>query len=221
MSLIPGCAARHPQTLCSFMPILKRKNRNVSDEKLMERIQHQDTSAFNELYERYSQRLLLYFYRALGGDEDKAQDFLQDVFLKIVEKPGLFHVQRKFSPWIFTVAHNLCKNEYRRLQNKKAVENNPDINPVSQSLQSANPYPEHDVDQKDFKNALFQELSKFDENHRSAFLLRYQQNLCVEEISEILNCPEGTVKSRLYYTTKRLAARLKAFNPNSTQVKRK
>lgn len=187
----------------------------------MERIQHQDTSAFNELYHRYSQRLLLYFYRTLGGDEDKAQDFLQDIFLKIVQKPGLFQVDKRFSAWVFTVAHNLCKNEYRRLENRKAVENNPDINPIAQSLQSANPHPDHNIDGKHFKNALFQELDKFDENHRSTFLLRHQQNLCIEEISEILNCPEGTVKSRLYYTTKRLAARLKAFNPYSTQVKKK
>lgn len=187
----------------------------------MERIQHRDTSAFTELYERYSQRLLLYFYRTLGGDEDKAQDFLQDIFLKVIDRPELFDTERRFSSWIFTVAHNLCKNEYRRLENRTAVENNPDINPVSQSLQSANPYPEHNLDQRDFKNALFQELDKLDENHRSAFLLRYQQNLCIEEISQILNCPEGTVKSRLYYTTKRLATRLKAFNPYGTQVKKK
>ena len=203
------------------MPILKRKYGKLTDEKLMERIQDQDTSAFNELYDRYSQRLLLYFYRTLGGDQDKAQDFLQDIFLKVIDKPELFDTERRFSSWIFTVAHNLCKNEYRRLETRKAVENNPDISPVSQSLQSANPYPEYDVDQNDFKNALFQELDKFDENHRSAFLLRYQQNLCIEEISEILGCPEGTVKSRLYYTAKRLATRLRAFKPYSTQVKKK
>ena len=203
------------------MPILKRKYGTLSDEKLMERIQHQDTSAFNELYERYSLRLLFYFYRNLGEDKDRAQDFLQDIFLKIVEKPELFDPERTFSTWIFTVAYNLCKNEYRRLENRKAVENNPDINPISQSLQSANPCPEHNIDERDFKNALFQELDKFDEDHRSTFLLRYQQNLCIEEISEILDCPEGTVKSRLYYTTKKLATKLKAFNPYSIQVKKK
>jgi RNA polymerase sigma-70 factor (ECF subfamily) len=203
------------------MPILKRKYGKLSDEKLMERIQHQDTSAFNELYERYSQRLLLYFYRTLGGNQDKAQDFLQDIFLKLIQKPELFDPERRFSSWIFTVAYNLCKNEYRRLETRNAVENNPEINPISRGLQNPNPHPEHDVDQKDFKNALFHELNKLDENHRSTFLLRHQQNLCIEEISEILGCPEGTVKSRLYYTTKRLAARLKAFNPYSTQVKKK
>jgi RNA polymerase sigma-70 factor (ECF subfamily) len=203
------------------MPIIKRKYGKLSDENLMERIQHRDTSAFNELYQRYSQRLLLYFYRTLGGDQDKAQDFLQDIFLKIVEKPELFDSHRIFSTWIFTVAHNLCKNEYRRLENRKAVQNNPDINSISQSLQSANPHPEHNIDARDFKNSLFQELDKLDQDHRSTFLLKHQQNLCIEEISEILGCPEGTVKSRLYYTTKRLAAKLRTFNPYSTQVKKK
>ena len=67
----------------------------------MEYIQRRDISAFDELYRRYSHRLLRYFYRELGGDEGKAQDFLQEIFLKIVEKPELFDTERRFSSWIF------------------------------------------------------------------------------------------------------------------------
>jgi len=185
----------------------------------MEFIQQKNTSAFDELYGRYSQRLLLYFYRTLGGDEDKAQDFLQEIFLKIVEKPGLFDSKRSFSTWIFTVAYNLCKNEYRRLGVREIIESNANMDQVSPDFETEHHPTEQKVDQKIFQEALFDELEKIDDGHRSAFILRYQQNLSIKEIGEILGCSEGTIKSRLYYTTKKLAVKLKAFNPHTAEVK--
>lgn len=202
------------------MAIFRNKYKKFSDEKLMECIQRGDISAFNELYNRYSGRLLFYFFRELGGDEEKAQDFLQEIFLKIVEKPGLFRTEKKFSTWIFTVAYNLCKNEYRRLEVREIVENNADVDEVSQDFESEYHPSEQKVDQKIFEKALLDELEKLDNGHRSAFLLRYQQNFSIKEISEILGCSEGTVKSRLFYTTQKLATKLKAFNPYKTEVAR-
>ncbi|MGB2696665.1 MAG: RNA polymerase sigma factor [Candidatus Zixiibacteriota bacterium] len=201
------------------MPILKHKYGNLSDEKLMEFIQRKDASAFDELYNRYSNRLLFYFFRELGGNQDKAQDFLQEIFLKIVEKPELFDSNRSFSTWIFTVAYNLCKNEYRRLGVREIIENNTDIDEISLDSESEQHPIEQKVDQKIFEKALLDELDKLDDGHRSAFLLRYQQNLSIKEVSDILECSEGTIKSRLFYTTKKLAVKLKAFNPSTAEVK--
>jgi RNA polymerase sigma-70 factor (ECF subfamily) len=200
------------------MAILGNRYKKFSDQKLMGCIQRGDTSAFNELYERYSKRLLFYFFRELGGDQGKAQDFLQDVFLKIVEKPGLFDAEKNFSTWVFTVAYNMCKNEYRRLQVREIVENNPDMDKVLQDCESEYHPSEKRVDQKTFQKALSTELDQLDDGHRTAFLLRHQQNLSIREIGEILGCSEGTVKSRLFYTTQKLAAKLKAFNPYKAEV---
>jgi RNA polymerase sigma-70 factor (ECF subfamily) len=200
------------------MAIFRNKYNKFRDEKLMGCIQRGDTSAFNQLYDRYSKRLLSYFFRELGGDQGKAQDFLQDVFLKIVEKPGLFNAEKSFSTWIFTVAYNMCKNEYRRLQVREIVENNPNLDEVLQDRESEYHPSEKKVDQKAFETALSTELDKLDDGHRTAFLLRHQQNLSIREIGEVLGCSEGTVKSRLFYTTQKLAAKLKAFNPYKTEV---
>ncbi len=186
----------------------------------MECIQRQDTSAFEELYERYSKRLLSYFFRELGGDEEKAQDFLQEVFLKIVEKPELFSTEKSFSAWIFVVAYNMCKNEYRRLGVRKIVDSNPDMEKLPQASENDYQQVERSLDQKKFYDALIEELEKLEEEQRSTFLLRYQQDLSIKEIGEILGCSEGTIKSRLYYTTKKLAARLKAFNLYKDEVSR-
>ena len=178
----------------------------------MEGLQRHDTSAFEELYDRYSKRLLSYFFRELGGDEEKAQDFLQEVCLKIVEKPELFCTEKSFSAWIFVVAYNMCKNEYRRLGVRKIVNGNSDIEKVPQASENDYQQVERSLDQKKFYDALIEELDKLEEDQRSTFLLRYQQNLSIKETGEILGCSEGTIKSRLYYTTRKLAARLKAFN---------
>jgi RNA polymerase sigma-70 factor (ECF subfamily) len=103
------------------MGIFRKNYSEVSDEELMQNIRQGNTGAFDELYRRYNRRLLLYFYRMLGGDSEKAQDFLQDLFLKIFEKNNLFRNEARFSSWIFTVAHNMCKNEYRWLSVRKII----------------------------------------------------------------------------------------------------
>jgi RNA polymerase sigma-70 factor (ECF subfamily) len=200
------------------MAILRNKCKKLSDERLMERIQRHDTSALDELYERYSKRLLIYFFRELGGDEEKAQDFLQEVFLKIVEKPELFCTGKSFSAWIFVVAYNMCKNEYRRLGVRKTVNSNSEIEKLPQPFENDYRQLERSVDLKAFHSALIKELYELEDDHRSTFLLRYQQNFSIKEIGEILGCPEGTVKSRLHYAAKKLATKLRAFNPYKDEV---
>ena len=184
----------------------------------MEFIHRGDTSAFDELYHRYNQRMLLYFFRELGGDEQKAQDFLQEIFLKVIEKHALFDTERKFSTWIFTVAYNMCKNEYRRQSSRASVEISAEMDEVLLMSEGESPQAEDKLDQGAFQKALYSELEKFEDGQRSTFLLRYQQNLSIKEISEVLSCSEGTVKSRLFYTTRKLAKKLQAFNPYKAEV---
>lgn len=198
--------------------MFKKDYRKLNDEQLMVCIQRGDTSAFNELYDRYSQRLLFYFYRALGSDNDKAQDFLQETFLRVIEKHHVFRPQNKFSSWIFTMANNLCKNEYRRLSVRKHVDHDVDIETVAVNPTNGSQSPGTAVDLKTFERLLYRELEKMSSGHRSTFLLRYQQNLPVKQISEILECSEGTVKSRLFYTVRKLASELKAFDPYNAEV---
>ena len=200
------------------MALFKYRYKKLSDEKLMEFIQRSDTSAFDELYNRYSRRLLLYFFRELGGSEEKAQDFLQDIFLKIVEKPGLFDTKRRFSTWVFAVAYNMCKNEYRHLEVREDFRNSATEDTPARHREGEHSQIEQHIDRERFEKALSEELEKLDNGHRSAFLLRHQENLSIKEIGEILGCSEGTVKSRLFYTTRKLASRLSTFNPYLTEV---
>ncbi len=184
-----------------------KKNASQSDEQLMELIRRGKTPAFDELYGRYSSRLLRYFQKMLGGDEERSQDLLHDLFLKIVERPELFAPGRVFSTWIFSAAHNMCKNEYRNRQVRRPVDIEIDELPAdAEGLLEK-------IDHQSFRLMLGLELEALEEDHRTTFLLRYQEGFSIREISEVLGCPEGTVKSRLYYTVRRLAGKLRRFDP--------
>src|SRR5690242_10979857 len=87
-----------------------------SDEELMCFLCKGEVYAFDELYARYSQRLLVYFVRMLNFDKDLAKYVSKDLFLKIAESPEKFDTARSFKTWIFSVASNSCKNFYRHRQ---------------------------------------------------------------------------------------------------------
>lgn len=175
--------------------------KKLSDEKLLFALNNGEPEVFNELYKRYSDRILYYFYRMLGNDKELAQDFLQDLFFKIIDKPHLFDAERKFSTWIFSIAHNMCKNEYRSRVVRNIVEKVADIESLQQEEETTNYSTIH-------IEAIFSCLSEFDEMHRTAFLLKYREGLSIDEISTILELPAGTVKSRLFYTRKKIQKKL-------------
>ncbi len=184
--------------------------KTLTDENLILLVRKNDVDAFEELYARYSTRILNYFYRMLSGNHDKAQDFLQDLFLKLLQKAHLFKETERFSTWIYTIAHNMCRNEYRNQSVRlKAIQNgNIDVEMSNESESTS-----QNIDIKLLKRALDTEVNKLDENHRTTFILRFQENMSIKEISQVLNCSEGTTKSRLFYTTRDLTIKLKEYNP--------
>ncbi len=181
----------------------KKNYKTVSDEKLMTMISYGDHSAFTEIYERYSSRMQYYFYRMLGNSNEIAEDFLQELFTKIISKPNLFDSSKKFKTWMFSIAHNMCKNEYRRIDIRKSV-NPQDINNILSLENTTNT-----TEKENLIGSIFEELSYFDDTHRSVFIFHYREGLSVKEISEILSISTGTVKSRLFTCRKRLADKFK------------
>ncbi len=174
----------------------------------MTAVKNGNQSAFSELYERFNQRLYYYFYRMLGNDKELSNDFLQDIFLKIINKPELFKPGYKFTSWIFTVAHNMCKNEYRNREVRKIVskDENPD-----QFLSNENSY-EETMSKEKLITQLFVEIENLEEDQKAILLLKYKENFSLKEISDILELPVGTIKSRLYYArtalTKKMANKM-------------
>lgn len=177
---------------------------NLSDELLMSSLQKGDESAFNTLYERYSDRILYYMFKMLRQDEGKAQDFTQDVFLKVVEYSDKFDTNKSFKTWIFTIAANHCKNHFR--SNKQMVEMNSSVS--SHLFQDTK---EDEYDKNEFRKRLNTEVDKLSYTYKETFLLRYKEDLKLKEIAEVMDCPLGTIKSRLNHINGVLSEKLRAY----------
>lgn len=162
--------------------------------------------AFNELYERYAQRLLGYFIKMFNGDIAKSQDFLQDLFVRIIERKSQFDTDRKFYRWIFTIASNMGKTSFRS-STGLAFEDWKDQYQVI-----SNPSGET-IDKVAFRKLLRTEIHKLDHHHKVVFILRHLERFSLEEIAEITESNVGTVKSRLFYATKALSKQIKQYAP--------
>lgn len=181
----------------------------LTDELLMKQYAGGDSGSLGEIYDRYHRRLLHYFYRMLWQDREKAEDFMQELFLKLANKPESFDTSRPFKTWIFSIAHNMCKNEYKKREIHTRVHEDIrlDGEPVFSGVAGSS------YDNEQFATALEKEINLLEEPQRSTFLLRFREELQIKEIAGIMDVSEGTVKSRIFYTLKKLSERLKAFDP--------
>lgn len=185
------------------MKRFSKKYKELTDEQLVILSAKGKDAAFRELYQRYASKMYHYFLRMLTYQREQAEDFTQDLFLKIIENPDAFDTKRKFSTWFYTLASNMVKNEYRRRGRQLPMLR------LEDDLKAYSPdYFLNKLDEPVLKNYLALAIQSLDQHHRSCFLLRYDSQLTIQEISEILNCPAGTVKSRLHYALKKLSSKL-------------
>jgi RNA polymerase sigma-70 factor (ECF subfamily) len=179
--------------------------KSLSDEDLMNKVRGGNEQAFEEIYHRFSVPLLRYFYRMLWQDKNKSEDFLHDLFIKLLEKSGQFDSHKKFSTWLYAIAHNMCKNEYRKQAFRTSVQNHFNgHHRIEESITIK-------LDKDSFQKALDEVLKEEDEENRTIFILRHELEMTFAEIGEIVHCPDGTVKSRLFNLKKKLASALEHY----------
>lgn len=192
------------------MKFLRKNYTEQNDEQLMVLVGEHNSRAFETLYDRYSSALLNYFYRMLWQDREKAEDFMQDLFMKIVNNPLSYNPERPFKTWLYSVANNMCKNEYK----KQAVRKGSNELLEGREIQGASGLETIlALDEKTFNKALTEALEDLDPIQKETFILRFKDEMSIKEISEVFECSEGTVKSRIFYTLKKLAPKLKMYHP--------
>ena len=191
-----------------LMLLLRIKYPKESDERLMSFLIKGDSKAFNEIYSRYSGPLKGYFMRMLWRDEEKAEDFMHDLFAKIIRKPDAFDTKRSFKTWVYTIACNMCKNEYKKQEVRKNTSIGFDQH-YNISDEKTNLIKEIEFNQ--FGEAFSEKLNELDAKHKEVFTLRHVEGLSIKEIAQIVQINEGTVKSRIFYATKQLAKLLKEY----------
>ena len=189
------------------LPLLFGNNASLSDEDLMKRVASKDDDrAFDELYHRHARRVMGFLVRQLG-DSEKAADLVQDAFLRLWSSRERYLSGKCFSTWLFSIAYNLLKNEYRR--SGYSVEYAEHV--ISSTTEEQDEDLEVRLDDRLFDEALRQELSQLDADSRLLFSLRFEEEMTVPQIAEVMKIPEGTVKSRQHTIIRNLKQKLKIY----------
>ena len=174
------------------------KLRELSDEKLILEFQKNNTQdVFNILVQRYKNPLINFVFRFLG-DYESCNDVVQETMIKVYRYKDSYSSVAKFSTWIYTIAGNLARTEYRRQRRRNLFSIN-DYGEEHKTFDLPDETYRPDVAaDSGIKDEIIQKaLLKVKETYREAVILRDIQGMSYEEISEILGVNEGTVKSRI------------------------
>jgi RNA polymerase sigma-70 factor (ECF subfamily) len=168
-----------------------------------------EVAAFDQLVERYQKRLLNFVYRSIG-DRERAQDLVQEVFIRVHRHLHRFDQTKKFSTWIYTIASNLAKNELRnRSRNPlvlfQAIRRNPEPHDRPLQFEDPNQRPDDLYRRRHLRELVERTVAQLPAHHREVFVLRELDGKSYEEIAEITDCNLGTVKSRLNRARNRFA----------------
>lgn len=173
---------------------------SMSDEELMYQFQIGTVEAFDIIVDRFSGRLLNFLGRFVR-DKQVCEDLLQETFVRIYRNRYSYQPVAKLSTWIFTIAGNLARSEFRRNKRWNMLSITPksrdDESEYDRPLESTYSTPDADTDSA-FLDAYIQEaLSSIPLNFRELIVFRDVQQLSYDEIAEITGLPMGTVKSRI------------------------
>ena len=174
-----------------------------------------DGQAFQELVGRYRGRLLNFVNRMIG-DRERAEDLVQEAFIRVYRHLHRFDTTKKFSTWIYTIASNLAKNELRNRSRSPLV--------LYQSLRPRGEEDQRPLQFEDsssrpddmFTNRYLRELvdrtvATLAPHHREVFVMRELEGRSYEEIAELTRCNLGTVKSRLNRARHAFAERIAPY----------
>ena len=175
----------------------------LSDEQAMWRVQmHDDAEAFAHLLKRWEQPIKRLCLRMLG-DSHKADDIAQEAFARIYTRRSDYHQTAKFSTFLWRVAVNLCLDEMRRIKRRRELSLEQGRGDRSEPEQpwaepaSVAPTPAASLVAAEEAALVRDALGQLPEHYRCVVVLRHFENLKFREIAEVLNLPEGTVKSRM------------------------
>ena len=169
-----------------------------------------DTQAFDELVDRYQRRLLNFVYRTIG-DRERAEDLVQEVFVRVHRHLARFDQTKKFSTWAYTIASNLAKNELRNRSRNPLVlfqtfKKNWEADHRPLQFEDPANRPDDLYRQRHLRELVDWSVAQLPEHHRVVFVLRELEGKSYEEIADITGCNLGTVKSRLNRARNNFAA---------------
>lgn len=192
---------------------------HLSDEELMVKCAHGDRCAMDVLVSRYHGKLLDFAFRHLQ-DRETAADIAQTTLVRAFEGAGGYRLKASFRTWLYTIAMNLVRDEFRRRRTRKeslssdseAVEAL--LEGTAEALDSGSS-PEDAALNQAMSSELWQAVDRLGTKAKSALILKFRDGLTYEEIAEVMRAPVGTVKSWVHYALKDLR---KSLTPVECEV---
>ena len=190
----------------------QREQERDEDRALIEAVLAGDAAAYRGLVERYEQRVYAVVYGMVRNKED-ARDLAQDAFIKAYKNLHRFRLESSFYTWLYRIAMNVCIDFHRRRKIRRteafdegigARGSDGMIDPIHRKLD-----PGKDLERKQLREKIAAAMEELPEEQKQIIVLREIDGMSYKEIAEVLDIPEGTVMSRLFYARKKLQAALK------------
>ncbi len=184
------------------------------DAILVQRVQGGDVAAFDRLVVKYRERLFSIVYNLTSNREDAA-DLTQEAFIKAFSSIGRFKGKSSFFTWLYRIAVNttlsqLKKNRLRRFFSLENINDEASSSEIVEAL-SVKTRTEKGALVRELQERLNEALQKLSPKHRTVVVLFEIEGLSHQEISEIMNCSVGTVRSRLHYAKQQLQSYLQDY----------
>jgi RNA polymerase sigma-70 factor (ECF subfamily) len=195
---------------------------DYTDEQLLSDYRKGDRSAFAALVARYQRELYHFLVRFLGN-RSSAEDVFQETFLQVHQSAEQFDLQRRFRPWLFTIAANkardLIRSQARRPTNPLQASINSSDDESGEFIdlmRSAVDLPDAPLEKAELQQLVQSTVQTMPEHLREILLLSYFHQFPYKQISDILDIPLGTVKSRLHSAVAFFADRWRAANKDGS-----
>jgi RNA polymerase sigma-70 factor (ECF subfamily) len=185
---------------------------SISDEDLVESTLGGDENAFSQLYDRYRHPVYSTVYRIIQ-DAEEAHDATQETFVKLYRSLRSWNPQKaRFSTWLYRLAANHAIDCWR-VRRRRAESPMPEDegerslreNPLGEAIRS----PYHEVERKEKVNEIRRCVDSLPDLQKKVFILRYFQELKLEEIAEMESCSLGTIKTSLFRATQAIRRTLR------------
>ncbi len=171
-----------------------------NEQQLLERSKAGDVAAFEELIEAYQKKIFNLAFRIVQNYDDAA-DLAQEALIRIFRSIANFREQSSFSTWIYRITTNVCLDEIRKKKNARVLSLDEEIHmedgEMKRQIMSDDPQPDEVAEREELRRLIDDAIKSLPEDQRLVLTLRDIQGLSYEEISKILDCPGGTVKSRI------------------------
>ena len=175
-------------------------------------LRRRDVTLLQALVEQYQYRLVRYLIYLLGR-RDGVDDLVQETWLRVMERGSSYDGRSRFEPWLFTIARNLAIDHMRKRQIFSLdSSDDKEWEPAPTSPASSAPSPFALAARTEDAERLAHSLETLDSVYREALVLRFQEDLSLQEISTVVGAPVSTVSSRIYRGLATLRSQLEGAN---------